>query len=124
MPSLRNPCLDNPMGRLPTSFVNACDADEIRRLASHHGIPFNEAVRQILALYLRQPFPLSSKRMGDSKTDRLPEMVAPLHVVEGVSVLALSLGHTRGEVLRQIIRGTLRKHHGRHWSHPATARQS
>lgn len=114
MLSLRNPCLDNPMGRLPTSFVNARDADEIRRLASHHGIPFNEAVRQILALYLRQPFPLSSKRMGDSKTDRLPEMVAPLHVVEGVSVLALSLGHTRGEMLRQIIRGTLRKHHGRH----------
>jgi hypothetical protein len=51
--------------------------------------------------------------MGDSKTDRLPEMVAPRHVVEGIGVLASSLGHTRGEVLRQIIRGTLRKRRGR-----------
>ena len=113
MLSLRNPRLDNPMGRLPTSFINAHDADKVRQLAMKHGIPFNEAVRQILALYLRQPFPLSSKRMGDSKTDRLPEMVAPRHVVEGIHALASSLGHTRGEVLRQIIRGTLRKRRGR-----------
>lgn len=114
MLSLRNPRLDNPMGRLPTSFVNAHDADEIRRLAGKHGIPFNEAVRQILSLYFIQPFPLSSKRMGDSKTDRLPQMVARRHIVEGIEVLATTLGLTRGEVLRQIIRGTLRKHHGRH----------
>ena len=113
MLSLRNPRLENPMGRLPTSYVNARDADEVRRLAEKHGIPFNEAVRQIVALYFRQPFPLSSKRMGDSKTDRLPEMVAPRHLVEGIGVLASSLGHTRGEVLRQIIRGTLRKRRGR-----------
>lgn len=111
---LRNPRLDNPTGRLPTSYVNAHDADEVRRLAEKHEIPFNEAVRQILALYFRQPFPLSSKRMGDSKTDRLPEMVAPRHVVDGVEVLANTLGLTRGEVLRQIIRGTLRRRHGRH----------
>ena len=110
---LRNPRLDNPTGRLPTSYVNAHDADEIRRLAEKHEIPFNEAVRQILALYFRQPFPLSSKRMGDSKTGRLPEMVAPRHIVEGIEVLATTLGLTRGEVLRQIIRGTLRKRHGR-----------
>lgn len=110
---LRNPRLDNPMGRLPTSFINAHDADEVRRLAEKHGIPFNEAVRQIVALYFRQPFPLSSKRMGESKTDRLPEMVAPRHIVEGIGGLASSLGHTRGEVLRQIIRGTLRKRRGR-----------
>lgn len=109
---LRNPRLDNPMGRLPTSFVNARDADEVRQLAEKHGIPFNEAVRQILALYFRQPFPLSSKRMGDSKTDRLPEMVAPRHIVEGIELLATTLGVTRGEVLRQIIRGSLRKRRG------------
>ena len=110
---LRNPRLDNPTGRLPTSYVNAHDADEVRRLAEKHEIPFNEAVRQILALYFRQPFPLSSTRMGDSKTDRLPQMVAPRYVTEGVDVLATTLGLTRGEVLRQIIRGTLRKRHGR-----------
>ena len=110
---LRNPRLDNPMGRLPTSFVNAGDVDEIRRLAEKHGIPFNEAVRQMLALYFRQPFPLSNKRMGGDKTDRLPQMVAPRHIVEGIAVLAKALSLTRGEVLRQIIRGTLRKRRGR-----------
>lgn len=110
---LRNPRLDNPMGRLPTSFVNAQDADEVRRLAEKHGISFNEAVRQMVALYFRQPFPLSNKRMGGDKKDRLPQMVAPSHVVEGIHALASSLGHTRGEVLRQIIRGTLRKRRGR-----------
>ena len=111
---LRNPRLDNPMGRLPTSFINAHDADEVRRLAEKHGISFNEAVRQMVALYFRQPFPLSNKRMGGDKKDRLPQMVAPRHLVEGINVLASSLGHTRGEVLRQIIRGSLRKRHGRH----------
>ena len=51
---LRNPRLDNPTGRLPTSFVNAGDADEIRRLAEKHDIPFNEAVRQIIRGSLRK----------------------------------------------------------------------
>lgn len=113
MIAIRNPRLDNPMGRLPTAHASPRDIELIRGLALQHGMSFNEAYRQILALYLRQPFPLSSKRMGDSKTDRLPEMVAPRHVVEGIGVLALSMGHTRGEVLRQIIRGTLRKRRGR-----------
>lgn len=113
MIAIRNPRLDNPMGRLPTAHASPRDIELIRGLALQHGMSFNEAYRQILALYLRQPFPLSSKRMGDSKTDRLPEMVAPRHVVEGIGVLASSMGHTRGEVLRQIIRGTLRKRRGR-----------
>jgi len=114
MLALRNPRLDNPMGRLPTAHASPRDIELIRALALQHGMSFNEAYRQILAHYLRQPFPLSSKRMGDSKTDRLPEMVAPRHIVEGIDVLASSLGHTRGEVLRQIIRGSLRKRHDRH----------
>lgn len=113
MIAIRNPRLDNPMGRLPTAHASPRDIELIRGLALQHGMSFNEAYRQILALYLRHPFPLSSKRMGDSKTDRLPEMVAPRHVVEGIGVLASSMGHTRGEVLRQIIRGTLRKRRGR-----------
>ena len=100
MIALRNPRLDNPMGRLPTAHASPRDIELIRGLALQHGMSFNEAYRQILALYLRQPFPLSSKRMGDSKTDRLPEMVAPRHIIEGIDVLASSLGHTRGEVLR------------------------
>jgi hypothetical protein len=114
MIAIRNPRLDNPMGRLPTAHASPRDIELIRGLALQHGMSFNEAYRQILALYLRQPFPLSSKRMGDSKTDRLPEMVAPRHIIEGIDVLASSLGHTRGEVLRQIIRGSLRKRHDRH----------
>lgn len=110
---LRNPRLDNPMGRLPTSHVHAHDAEQIRRLAQTHGISFNEAFRQILALYFRQPFPLSRKKMGDSKDDRLPQVRARRHVVEGIEVLANTLDLTRGEVMRQIVRGTLKKHHGR-----------
>lgn len=94
------------MGRLPTSPINAHDADEVRRLAEKHGIPFNEAVRQDCGALLPPAIP-TIKRMGDSKTDRLPEMVAPRHLAQRIGVLASSLGHTRGEVLRSIIRGTL-----------------
>lgn len=111
---LRNPRLDNPMGRLPTAHVGTRDAELLRQLADEHGISLQETLRQVLALYFRQPFPLSPKRLGQAGGDRLPQTKAPKHIVEGVEALTKALGLTRGEVLRQIVRGTLRKRHGRH----------
>lgn len=111
---LRNPRLDNPMGRLPTAHVDARDADLLRQHASQAGISMQEALRQVVALYFRQPFPLSTQRLARAGDDRLPQTKAPKHIVEGVEALTKALGLTRGEVLRQIVRGTLRKRHGRH----------
>ncbi|MBH1839209.1 hypothetical protein I5W21_06035 [Stenotrophomonas maltophilia] len=114
MLSLHNPRLANPMGRLPTANVGTRDAKRLRQLADEHGISLQEALRQVLALYFRQPFALSSKRLGQAGGDRLPQTKAPMHLVEGVETLAKALGLTRGEVLRQIVRGTLSTCHDHH----------
>ncbi|WP_425493458.1 ribbon-helix-helix domain-containing protein [Marilutibacter chinensis] len=111
---LRNPRLDQPTGRLPTAHVDARDAEQLRQLADQAGISMPEALRQILALYFRQPFLLSPKRMAHAGGDRLPQTKAPQHIVEGIDTLAKALGLTRGEVMRQIVRGTLKKHHALH----------
>lgn len=111
MIAIRNPRLDNPMGRLPTAHASPRDIELIRGLALQHGMSFNEAYRQILALYLRQPFPLSTTKVAPASGAWLPQMTAPRHVVNGIDELAMSMGRSRGEVLRQIVRGTLKRHH-------------
>lgn len=101
---LRNPRLDNPVKRLPTTFIDAADAARLRELARANGIPFNEALRQVLALYFDQPFSLNTGRV------RLPQLNAPANIVRGVDALSEELGVPRGEVLRKIVGETLRKH--------------
>lgn len=111
---LRNPSVDNPQGFLPTARAHPRDAQLLRQLAEQHGISLQEALRQVLALYFRQPFLLSGHDLAHTGGDRLPQTRAPKHLIDGVAGLAEALKVSRSEVMRQIVRGTLKRHHGTH----------
>lgn len=100
----------NPKKSANLPMVRGSDKDyrALAKQAMKAGITPSEAIRQLLAAYLVNPFKLSSQDLTDGLKDRhWAPLRAQAALVAGITKAAQKAGVSVGEAIRQIVRNHL-----------------
>ena len=94
--------------RLPMVRGSEADYKALKKQATNAGITPSEAIRQLLDVYLAEPFKLSSQDLTDGMKDRhWAPLRAEAALVAGITKAAQKAGVSVGEAIRQIVRNHL-----------------